>query len=96
MRYDKAVKAALNYARNWVPIKTGRLRYKFIRRTPAGDGIVVNVTTKFNYPDYINKHKFRISNPSVKGNGYTKDWEKRFCDEFAKRLAKDLGREVEI
>ena len=34
---------------------------------------------------------YKISNPTVKGSIYTRDWEKRFCNAFAERLAKDLG-----
>ena len=90
MKFDKAIKAALNYSRDYVPIKTGKLRYKFIQRDPSGNGIVVKVTG-YNYPDLINNRMYKISNPTVKGSIYTKDWEKRFCNAFAERLAKDLG-----
>ena len=89
MKYETAVYAALNYARNYVPIRSGNLRYKFIKRTV--NGIEVKITG-FNYPDYINRHKFKISNPKVLGGPYTRDWEKRFCNAFAERLAKNLRR----
>ena len=75
MKFDKAIKAALNYSRDYVPIKTGKLRYKFIQRDPSGNGIIVKVTG-YNYPDLINNRMYKISNPTVKGSIYTKDWEK--------------------
>lgn len=91
MDLQKAVKASLTAARDYVPIKSGRLRYKFIKLSPDGRSIDIRITSDFDYPRYLNTHNLKIRNMSVKGGAYTQGWEDRFGQAFAERLAKNLG-----